>query len=55
MSNAVITTAFEQPPNLSSHLLDTFNEYPEQCRLELRTARKLSKWQPRLTFTWRRL
>lgn len=53
--NAVITTAFEQPPNLSSHLLDTFNEYPEQCRLELRTARKLTGWQPRVTFAWRRL
>ena len=48
--NATITTTFDQPPGLLSHLLDTHNEYPDQYRLELATARKVSAWKPRMVF-----
>jgi hypothetical protein len=53
--DATITTAFEFPCNTRSALLATFDEYPDQYHIEMKTARAIREWTPRLVFTWRRL
>ncbi|HEY3266558.1 MAG TPA: DUF4962 domain-containing protein [Armatimonadota bacterium] len=52
---AVIGTAFDFPCDVRSLLLDTFDEYPDQYHLELRTAKAIRQWKPKMVFSWRRL
>jgi hypothetical protein len=50
--DATISTAFDYECNVRSVLLDTFDEYPDQYHIELKTARDVREWRPRMTFTW---
>ncbi|HEY3412297.1 MAG TPA: DUF4962 domain-containing protein [Armatimonadota bacterium] len=50
--DATITTAFEYVCNTRSALLDTFDDYPDQYHLEMKTARAVREWNPCMVFTW---
>lgn len=50
--DVTISTHFSEPCNVRSALLDTADEYPDQYHLEIKTARPVSSWSPRMVFSW---